>query len=393
MNHSASSDAQQPVSAATDAVVMLRAVNRVAILTLNRPDALNALDLAMVRELAAHLEQCRTNPDIVAVVLNSSLEKAFCAGGDVRQVARTAIDAPHKVAQFFIEEYQLDHAIHRFLKPVVVLMDGITMGGGMGLAQGASLRVTTERSKIAMPETRIGLVPDVGATHFLRVMPVEMALFAGLTGTVLNGADAVYSGLADVSVPSASLAGFEQRLEAINTERTQASAAEFNEYIQGALREVFASSTLDSNSAPIAVHEPWISTHFDARRPVVEIVASLREALKGAPSDTERTWLRATLDALLTCSPTMIHVTREALLKGRHMSLADCFRMEMGIVVRTVEEGDFREGVRAHLIDKDRRPQWRPATLEAVTREQVETLLHSPWSEQNHPLAALGHDD
>ncbi|MEJ0002780.1 MAG: enoyl-CoA hydratase/isomerase family protein [Pararobbsia sp.] len=415
MTSPATGSPRQAVTSA-DATIVFRQVNRVAILTLNRPAALNALDLHMIRELAGYLEHCRADPDVAAVVLNSSIEKAFCAGGDVRAIYRTAIDAPHDVAQFFIEEYRLDLAIHRFAKPVVTIMDGITMGGGMGLAQGAALRIATERSRLAMPETRLGLVPDVGATHFLGAMPIETELYVGLTGAVLGGPDAVQCGLADVCVQSASLAGFEQRLEALDLDTARPSPdprrAPMN--LLTALRDVFAHEPLDTRDAPITTRQPWITQHFPAGRSVPEIVASLREARDGmragraivlpafaaagiptqqdAHHETPHAWLTATLDALLTCSPTLLAVTREALLRGRHMSLPDCFRMELGIILRAIEMNDFREGVRAHLIDKDRQPQWQPATLEAVTAAHVDTFMQPRWRVEDHPLATLGNE-
>ncbi len=178
---------------AVEPTILFRVVNRVAIVTLNRPSALNALSHEMVRELSILIERCRTDDDIVAVVLRGAGEKGFCAGGDVRALYRMATQKDTGWQQFFIDEYRLDYALHRFPKPVVALLDGITMGGGMGLGQGAKLRIVTDRTKIAMPETRIGFLPDVGATRFLGVMPAEVELYVGLTGATLSGADALRS--------------------------------------------------------------------------------------------------------------------------------------------------------------------------------------------------------
>ncbi|PAJ79286.1 enoyl-CoA hydratase/isomerase family protein [Burkholderia ubonensis] len=360
--------------------VLCRVLNRVALITLNRPAALNALSHGMVRELAALLERCRTDDQIVAVVLRGAGEKGFCAGGDVRALYR---DAARRDAwlPFFIDEYRLDYAIHTFPKPVVALMDGITMGGGMGLAQGAALRVATERSKIAMPETRIGFVPDVGATHFLARMPVELALYVGLTGATLSGADALVAKLADLCVPSSWLDTFETRIENLKWDGD----------VLAALRRVFEPPCNVVPHAALDGQLPWIVRHFDKRSTVERTVATLTQELaRDELSREHRQWLQATLDALLGHSPTMLAVTREALLRGRQMTLAESFRMELGIVARAIEEGDFREGVRAHLVDKDRKPRWAPASLVELRAERVRHFLTSPWKLVAHPLVELG---
>ncbi|KVN85075.1 enoyl-CoA hydratase/isomerase family protein [Burkholderia ubonensis] len=360
--------------------VLCRVLNGVALITLNRPAALNALSHGMVRELAALLARCGADDQIVAVVLRGAGEKGFCAGGDVRALYR---DAARRDAwlPFFVDEYRLDYAIHTFPKPVVALMDGITMGGGMGLAQGAALRVATERSKIAMPETRIGFVPDVGATHFLARMPVELALYVGLTGATLSGADALVAKLADLCVPSSWLDTFETRIENLKWDGD----------VLAALRRVFEPPCNVVPHAALDGQLPWIVRHFDKRSTVERTVATLAQELaRDELSREHRQWLQATLDALLGHSPTMLAVTREALLRGRQMTLAESFRMELGIVARAIEEGDFREGVRAHLVDKDRKPRWAPASLVELRAERVRHFLTSPWKLPAHPLVELG---
>ncbi|MBC8735490.1 enoyl-CoA hydratase/isomerase family protein [Paraburkholderia sp. UCT31] len=360
--------------------VLFRVVNRVAIITLNRPAALNALSHAMVRELAVLVEHCRTDPGIVALVLKGAGDKGFCAGGDVREVHRLATQGDPRWLAFFVDEYRLDYALHTFPKPVVALLDGIAMGGGMGLGQAARLRIVTERSRIAMPETRIGFVPDVGASRFLSVMSAELALYVGLTGATLAGADAMRLQLADLCVPADWLASFEERLQRMSHDGERIDA----------LRAVFEPPCNIVPHAPLGALTQLILRHFDRRSGVERIVATLRQDLEREPPREVRQWLQATYDALTAHSPTMLHVTREALLRGRQMTLADCFRMELGIVKRSIEAGDFREGVRAQLIDKDRRPRWSPATLADVRPERVRHFLSSPWHGDAHPLAALG---
>jgi enoyl-CoA hydratase/carnithine racemase len=360
--------------------VLFRVVNRVALITLNRPAALNALTYPMIGELAALLERCRTDDQVVAVVLRGAGETGFCAGSDVRALYKMVAQRETWLP-FFVDEYRLDYAIHAFPKPIVALMDGVTMGGGMGLAQGAALRVATERSKIAMPETRIGLVPDVGATHFLSRMPVELELYVGMTGAMLSGADALSAKLADLCVPSSWLDTFGTRIECIKWDGD----------VLPALRKVFEPPCNVVPHAALDSQMPWIVRHFDKRSTVERIVASLKKDLARAELAREyRQWLQATLDALAGHSPTMLCVTREALLRGRQMTLAESFRMELGTVARAIDEGDFCEGVRAHLVDKDRKPRWAPASLVEVRVERVRHFLISPWRVGEHPLADLG---
>ena len=374
------------VQAATEAEkdVLFRVVNRVAIVTLNRPAALNALSHAMVRELAVLIERVREDESIVALVLEGAGPKGFCAGGDVRalyQLARARErDGTNGWQQFFVDEYRLDYALHTFSKPLVALLDGVTMGGGMGLGQAAALRVATSRTKIAMPETRIGLLPDVGATHFLAKMPVEMELYVGLTGATLTGADAVRCRLADACVPGEWLDGYEARL----------AAAQWTGDVRAVLRAVFVAPCHEAGEGALASFAPLIERHFERGSRVEQIVASLRADFEREHTESERKWLEATLEALTHYSPTMLEVTREALLRGRQMTLAESFRMELGIVGRAIEEGDFCEGVRAHLVDKDRKPRWAPATLVEVRPERVQHFLSSPWRGEAHPLADLG---
>ncbi|MBN3757440.1 enoyl-CoA hydratase/isomerase family protein [Paraburkholderia sp. Tr-20389] len=366
--------------------VLFRVVNRVAIVTLNRPAALNALSHDMVRELASLIERCRNDSEIVAVVLRGAGAKGFCAGGDVRALHGMRQRNDSGWQQFFIDEYRLDYALHTFPKPVVALLDGITMGGGMGLGQAARLRIVTERTKIAMPETRIGFLPDVGATRFLSMMPAELELYVGLTGATLTGADALHCRLADLCVPSEWLDTFEERLLRVSTADIAAGD------LLRALRTVFEPPCNIVPHAGLGAFTQAIMRHFDKRSGVERIVAALRQDLEREHPREMRQWLQATYDALTSHSPTMLYVTRDALLRGRQMTLAECFRMELGIVTRAIEEGDFSEGVRAHLVDKDRKPRWAPATLAEVRPERVRHFLSSPWRTQAHPLASLGEE-
>ncbi len=359
--------------------ILFHASHRLAIVTLNREPALNALNIEMVRELAACLERCRNDSGIEAVVLRGAGAKGFCAGGDVRALYHQARDPGTDWPRFFIEEYRLDFALHTFTKPIVALMDGITMGGGMGLAQGVPLRIATERSKIAMPEARIGLVPDVGATYFLNTMPIELALYVGLTGVTLSGADAVACKLADACVSSEGLRDFEARLDELEDASSFASLAKF-----------FIPSAADSRpAAPIEALLPLIQQHFVPQASIEDLFASLeREASQALPSE-QHAWIEATLAALKMGSPLALNVTREAIIRGRQMTLGACFQMEFDLVTRSIRDGDFLEGVRARLVDKDGMPQWAPPTLDAVDANRVCGFFESAWKAGEHPLRDL----
>ncbi|SAK78554.1 enoyl-CoA hydratase/isomerase [Caballeronia hypogeia] len=359
--------------------VAFEIVNRVAIVTLDRPHALNALSHDMIALLADAFAQCDEDPSIVAVVLRGSGDKAFCAGGDVRKLYHAARNDPHHETpwlKFFVDEYRLDHTVHCFAKPVVALMDGIVMGGGMGLAQGAALRVATERTRMAMPETRIGLLPDVGATHFLRVLPRDLALYVGLTGARLTGADAKRVGLADECVPSSWLRGFIERLEKVRWDDAPDAMTQ--------LKRVFVPSANLERHAPLDEIRAHIRRHFAAS------AAGGAERIMSSLAAEGSDWARATLATLESHSPTMLEVTYHALMRGRQMPLADCFRMELGIVYRAIDDGDFVEGVRGLIVDKDLRPRFAPGSLAEVRAERVQHFLSSPWRREMHPLADLG---
>ncbi|MGA9918944.1 MAG: enoyl-CoA hydratase/isomerase family protein [Paraburkholderia sp.] len=363
--------------------ILFRVVNRVAIITLNRPPALNALSHAMVRELAVLVEHCRTEDGIVAIVLNGAGAKGFCAGGDVRDLHRLASAKDLDWQQFFIDEYRLDYALHTFPKPVVALLDGVTMGGGMGLGQGARLRVVTERTKMAMPETRIGLIPDVGASYFLAKMPVETELYVGLTGTTLTGPDAVLCRLADVCVPSEWLKTFEERLQLTPSPRLNPA---FPDVLMRSLQAIFEPPGNVMAHAPLGPLTQVIKRYFNPRFDLDRIVGTLKHDADANVLHEIKQWIQTTLEVLKIHSPTMLHVAREAMLRGRRSTLADCFRMELGIVTRAVEDGDFLEGVRAHLVDRDRKPRWALAHIHEVRQERVQHFLSSPWRSTDHPL-------
>jgi enoyl-CoA hydratase/carnithine racemase len=340
----------------------------------------------MILVLGAILRRCRDDSEVVAVVLRGAGDKAFCAGGDVRSLYEKALNKDRSWVQFFADEYRLDYAIHKFPKPVIVLLDGITMGGGMGLAQGAWLRVVTERSKLAMPETRIGLVPDVGASHFLSRLPAGMALYLALSGATLSGSEAVALGLSDVCVSSHWLHSFEERLVATPRSRLDLAVPDV---LYHSLRMVFGVGKQVETDCSVRRLLPAINAHFEPSKAVTDIVQSLTDSFEVEEDPPRKDWLGKTREALANNSPLMLNVARVSILRGRETALGECFRRELDIVVRCVDEGDFVEGVRARLVDKDNQPAWIPASLADVDQDRVRHFVSSPWSERSHPLSDI----
>src|SRR4051812_11777145 len=276
----------------------------VATVTLNRPAALNALSYGMIRGLADWLDAWERDARVQTVVLRGAGEKAFCAGGDVRALHASITGQGGEVHRDFFEvEYALDFRIHTYPKTIVALIDGIVMGGGMGLAQGCALRLVGERTRMAMPETAIGLFPDVGGSYFLSRCPGELGPYLGLVGPTIHAADAIYCGLADAHVGPA--------------------------------------ASVEPSLAPL---RPAIDRHF-AHDDVRAILASLES--ESAPAWRE--WAVRAREALDRRSPTMLAVTLEQLRRGATMPLEDCLRMELDLVRASIAHGDIVEGIRAQI--------------------------------------------
>lgn len=343
------SDAEAPVLTAIR--------NQIGHLTLNRPAGLNALTLPMIRALWQQLQAWEDDPQIFAVVLRATGEKAFCAGGDIRALydSYQAGDNLHRI--FFEEEYALDQYIHGYPKPIVALMDGFVLGGGMGLVQGAALRVITERVKMGMPEVGIGYFPDVGGSYFLPRLPGELGLYLGVTGTQVRAADALYARLADWCLPSEQFAEFDRCLDCMT----------WSGHPQESLRSLLA--TLASNrltGAELKALRPAIDEHF-----ALPDLPAIRASLETESRPEYQDWAEQTLNLLDSRSPLAMSVTLELLRRGRTMSLANCFELELHLDRQWFAKGDIMEGVRALIVDKDKTPRWNPPTLAQLDSERV----------------------
>ncbi|KVD69406.1 3-hydroxyisobutyryl-CoA hydrolase [Burkholderia ubonensis] len=359
--------------------------NRIGFLELNRPKALNALSVGMIRTLHAALDTWRDDPEVVAVVVYSPHARAFCAGGDVRffhdawqRGDRDAVDT------FFIDEYSLNHAIFTYPKPYIALMHGVVMGGGMGISQAArhtgGLRVVTDSTKMAMPETRIGLFPDVGMSWFLARTPGAIGRYLAVTGATLDAAGALYAQLADVYMPDAALPAL---LDALRHERFD-SGAQAVECVAAAAAAHKVVPTPDTSA--LADARAGIDRHF-AQPDLVATLASLDAEQDCAAVEG---WVEKAAHAMRSqLSPLSMAVSLEVVERARGATMADCLRRDLDLTRSTFARGDVIEGVRALIVDKDQQPAWRFKSIADVDRADVLAMFDSPWTPDTHPLRNL----
>jgi enoyl-CoA hydratase len=308
---------------------------RIGRLVLDRPRALNALDTGMIAALEAALDRWRDDPAIHAVTIEGAGERAFCAGGDIRAVRDAALAGnAAAIERFFAGEYRLNLAIAEYPKPYVALVDGICMGGGIGVSVHGAYRVATEHAVFAFPETGIALFPDVGASYVLPRLPGQLGMFLGLTGTRLTGADAVHAGFATHFVPRAALPALKADLA----------------------RDGVAALGVHAAAVPgfsLAGHRAAIDRCFSAGS-VAEIVARLAD---------EGAWGEGVTATLRTMSPSALLWSFDILRAGAGRTLAQCLDAELALTRRVTMHPDFAEGVRAMVVDKDRTPAWQRAPL------------------------------
>ena len=359
----------------TNALVLTEVRGRIGCITLNRARALNALSLEMVRELMAALLKWQDDPQVLAVALRGSNKEgvfgALCAGGDIRFLHQAGSTGNPQLEDFFTEEYALNHLIHHYPKPYIAFMDGIVMGGGMGISQGASARIVTERTKMAMPETAIGLFPDVGGGYFLSRCPGRAGEWLALTGDTIGAGDAIALNLADGFVPSGRLP---EIWDALATQAFADSAAV----------QQWIDAQLGTAETHLSVHQTAIDRIF-----ALPTVSAIVAALEADGSD----WALATVATLRKRSPLMLHVVLEQVRRARAMGLADDLRMERDMVRHCFYlrpgQSETMEGIRALAVDKDHAPRWKPARIEDVQDADWQAFFASPWPAYAHPLAAL----
>lgn len=362
--------------------ILVQQHGNAGLMTLNRPKALNALNLQMVRDITAALVSWRDDPRIELVAVRGSnkvgkpgtpeaLFGGFCAGGDIRFFHTAALANDTALDDFFTEEYTLNHLIHNYPKPYIAFMDGVVMGGGMGLSQGSKTRIVTEHSKMAMPETNIGLFPDVGGGYFLSRCPGHVGEYLALTGEVIGADEAIDFGLADVKADAASLPALWDALGGISYKDWSA---------------LYLGATSQTNARAAARKQSKIDMHFGLLR-VKHIVDSLEKTKDDA-------WAKKTAAVLRKRSPLMLHVTLDQIRKARTMSLADDLRMERDMVhhcfhLRPGVASETVEGIRALAVDKDYSPKWSPERIEDVKPGMADAFFVSPWPSDAHPLGNL----
>ncbi|HEY2133831.1 MAG TPA: enoyl-CoA hydratase/isomerase family protein [Acetobacteraceae bacterium] len=334
--------------AAVETNVIATRQGRMGHLLLNRPRALNALDPAMIGAIAASLAEWRDDPAVQGVVIEGAGGRAFCAGGDIRNIRTLAMEgAFDRIAEFFAEEYALNGMIAEYPKPYIALIDGICLGGGIGVSVHGRFRVTTESGLFAMPETAIGFFPDVGTSYVLPRLPGALGIYLGLTGTRLANCDAVHAGIATHYVPA-------QSIPALRASIFANGASEI------------AVHAHDPAPFSLAPHRAAIDRCFGAPD-VPGIVA----ALQAEQSD----WARETLATLRTMSPTAVMCSFENFRRGAASDLRTCLHTELALSRKVTAHSDFTEGVRAMVVDKDRQPRWNPARIEDVDPAAIAAMF------------------
>lgn len=343
------------------------------IITLDRPQALNALSLDMIRAITVPLLQWLDDDAVDTVVLRSSSERAFCAGGDIRffhEVATGGLSAGSaRLEDFFTEEYRLNHLLHHYPKQTVAIMDGVVMGGGMGLSQGCDLRIVTERTRMGMPEVSIGLFPDVGGGYFLSRAKSLLGLELALTGRVIQATDALLAGLADVALWTGAV---EQTLPLLKAARPGERVAE--------LQLKLAAHPAQCTDSLYRTQAESIPQHFSHAH-VPDILHSL------ASEDSD--YAREAIALMRQRSPLMMCVTLEQIRRAQTQSVGEDLRMERDMVRHCFTHGEVVEGIRARAIDKDHHPRWRHARAEDVSEAEIAAFFEPVWPAHAHPLREL----
>ncbi len=326
------------------------------VITLNRPEALNALNQAMCQALRPQLEAWADDAAVKAIMVLGAGDRAFCAGGDIRWLHDTAKEDPPRAAEFFQDEYRCNAAIKHFPKPYLAVIDGVTMGGGVGLSVHGPYRIAGDNTLFAMPETGIGLFPDVGGGYFMPRLEGGLGNYLGLVGTRLKAADCLYAGIATHYAPSE---GMEALIAAL-------TGAALGDDAAGAIDAVLAEHARDPGEGALPAQRADIDRLFQED--------SLDAVMAGLEADGGE-WAQATLETLSRMSPTSMRLTFAQFQRGRTMDFDAEMKMEFRLASRVMEGHDFFEGVRAQIIDKDRNPKWSPATLAEVSDAEIEAYF------------------
>ncbi len=329
-----------------------------ALVTLNRPKAFNALTLGMIERLAPQLAEWASDPQVKAVLVQGAGDKAFCAGGDIVALYRDG--ASRFGAEFFKAEYRLNRQIKTFAKPYIAVIDGVTMGGGVGVSVHGRFRVATEHTLMAMPESGIGFFPDVGGSYFLPRLTGQLGIFMGLTGWRLKAADCLYGGVATHFLDSAALPALIDALAAADWSATAA-----DELIAGALETLAGAA----GPAPLAKLQAGIDRCFAG-----ETIETIVSALEAEGDE----WADQALSMMAKCSPSSLKVSLRQLRLGAGLDFDAAMVMEYRLSQAFVAAGDFREGIRAQVIDKDRNPRWDPAALASVSDAAIAAYFEEP---------------
>lgn len=352
----------------------------IAEIKLNAEKKLNALTLKMIDLISAKLDAWQGNKRVVAVLLDSEGEKAFCAGGDIIKLHEAMMrdEISPFPTDFFTREYQLDYQIHTYSKPIICWGSGFVMGGGMGLFAGASHRVVTQTSYLAMPEVSIGLYPDVGASYFLNKLPGNVGLFLGLTAAGINAKDAMALGMADFALDKGLR---NQLLENLVSADWQALPHDVVSQVLSSLSQQSQGEFVDLPS-PIMSHQGLIEDLM-SNDSLTDILADL------ASLEAEDKWLQKAQRTAAQGSPVSLVLIKTQLERSQGLSLKEVFQQELEVSVQCTRHDELAEGVRALLIDKDKAPKWQFDKVEAVEKDYISGLLESPWDKADHPLRYL----
>lgn len=329
---------------------------RLGIIILNRPESLNALSLQMLIDITNKLNTWKLDPEVHAVIIKSSNPKAFCAGGDIKRLYTLGPEHYHKEVDYFRIEYRLSLLINRFPKPYISLLDGVAMGGGLGLSVNGSRVIATESLRMAMPETAIGLYPDTGASHFLSRCPDHLGMYLGLTGNSIGINDAIFCELVDALIPRDKHGEF---LQVLSDHDLSIDAIK-------TIDKIIEHYKITPGSSELAQHLRTIKCCFS-----LDSVEAVVKALEQEDS----TWAAEQLAIIRTRSPSSLKITHMEITKAKTQDLATCLEMEINLTVQVLQSHDLYEGIRAVLIDKSRDAKWQPATLEELDDSIIDAMF------------------